>query len=277
MTVREALQLAKARLLEAGFSPSQADAEARQLLGWLVGPGAALWRSLEWGLGEGAARTLTDALRRRILGEPLQMIIGSVEFYGLRLMVRPGVLVPRPETELLVEKALEALKGVSGPRVLDAGTGSGAVALAIKSNRPNARVYAGDVSRAALALAAANAKALGLGVVLVRGSLTAGLRGLDLLVSNPPYLPRADAEAAPPELRWEPAAALYAGEDGLGVALPLLEAGLEALRPGGRLLLELDPRNVSAAAARARSLGYHAVRTCADLAGRERYLSARRG
>ena len=205
------------------------------------------------------------------------MIIGSVEFYGLRLTVQPGVLVPRPETELLVEKALAALKGVSGPRVLDVGTGSGAVALAIKSNRPDARVYAGDVSRAALALASANAKALGLGVVLLRGSLTAGLCSLDLLVSNPPYLPQADADAAPPELDWEPAAALYAGEDGLEVALPLLEAGLKALRPDGRLLLELDPRNVSAAAARARSLGYRAVRTCADLAGRERYLSARRG
>ena len=277
MTVREALQLAKARLLEAGFSPSQAEAEARQLLGWLVGPGATLWRSLEHELDGDAARTLANALRRRTGGEPLQMIIGSVEFYGLRLTVQPGVLVPRPETELLVEKALAALNGVSSPRVLDVGTGSGAVALAIKSNRPDARVYAGDVSRAALALAAANAKALGLGVVLLRGSLTAGLCGLDLLVSNPPYLPQADAEAAPPELGWEPAAALYAGEDGLEVALPLLEAGLQALRPGGRLLLELDPRNVSAAAARARSLGYRAVRTCADLAGRERYLSARRG
>jgi len=277
MTVREALKLAQARLQEAGFSPSQAEAEARQLLGWLTGPGAALWLSLESKLDKGAARNLTDALRRRMSGEPLQMIIGHVEFYGLRMMVRPGVLVPRPETELLVEKALATLKDVSRPRVLDVGTGSGAVALAIKSNRPDARVFAGDVSRAALALATTNAKSLGLGVVLVRGSLTAGLRDLDLLVSNPPYLPEDDAKAAPPELGWEPTTALYAGEDGLGVALPLLGAGLEALRPGGQLLFELDPRNVAIAAARARSLGYRDVRTCADLAGRERYLSARRG
>ncbi len=277
MTARQAWLFSKARLEKAGFAASQAEAEARQLLGWLVGGGAGLWRNLEAELSDEQLRRLEDALRRRAGGEPLQMIIGSAVFYGLELAVRPGVLVPRPETELLVELALKLLADLASPRVLDVGSGSGAIALAIKHQRPDATVYATDVSGDAVRLTRENARRLGLELTVLQAGLTGGLSDLDLIVANPPYLPAADAASAPPELAWEKPGALYAGADGLAVALPLIEEAARALAPGGRLALELDPRNVTTAAARARQLGFVETAIHPDLSGRLRYLTARRG
>ena len=277
MTFRQALTHTRARLIEAGFSPRQAGAEARQLVAWLAGEGVGLWRRMDAEMTGEQQKLLEDAFRRRAGGEPLQLIIGSVEFFGLRLAVRPGVLIPRPETELLVELALRLIGDVTAPRLLDVGTGSGAIALAIKQQRPDAVVYASDVSPAALELARKNAADLELEVNFLAASLTAGLSGLDLIVSNPPYLPAGDEAAAPPELAWEAREALYAGVDGLNVARPLIGEAAGALKPGGWLALELDPRNVETAAEYAANRGFTDLAIHPDLSGAPRFLSGRRG
>jgi len=277
MTFRQALTQARVRLLQAGFLPRQAEAEARQLVAWLAGEGVGLWRRIDAEMTGEQQRQLEDALERRAGNVPLQLIIGSVEFFGLRLVVRSGVLIPRPETELLVELALRLVGDVTTPRLLDVGTGSGAIALAIKQRRPDAVVYASDVSPAALELARKNAANLELKVNFLAAPLTAGLDGLDLIVSNPPYLPAGDEAAAPPELAWEAREALYAGADGLNVARPLIDEAARALKPRGWLALELDPRNVETAAEYAAGRGFTDLTIQPDLSGASRFLSGRRG
>ena len=277
MTRAQALRYARTRLEEAGFPSRQAEAEARQLLEHLTGEhGARFWRGAPLELEPGQQRRLEAALARRTAGEPLQLILGTAVFYGLELEVRPGVLVPRPETERLVELALAELPEDRPARVLDVGTGSGAIALALKRARPALEVYASEVSGRALELARANARRLGLEVTFLHAPLTAGLARLDLIVSNPPYLPEAYRDEAPPELAWEAAEALYAGADGLAVARPLLAEAAAALAGGGGLLLELDPANVHALAREARRAGFTEVAVLPDLAQRPRFLRARR-
>jgi release factor glutamine methyltransferase len=223
---------------------------------------------------EAEARAL-DLLERRLSGYPLQYLLGEVEFFGLPLRVREGVLIPRPETEGLVALALE-LPLPPRPRVLDVGTGSGAIALALKQYLPQAEVWATDIDEKALALARENARRLGLEVAFLKAPLTGGLRDLDLVVSNPPYLPEAYRQVAPKELSFESPLALYAGQEGLDVARPLAKEAWEALRPGGWLFLELAPENVGAMAGELRAAGWQGVEVLRDLAGRERYLRARR-
>ncbi|XOB99348.1 peptide chain release factor N(5)-glutamine methyltransferase [Deinococcota bacterium DY0809b] len=277
MTRSEALRYARTRLEEAGFPTRQAEAEARQLLESVTGVrGVRFWREAQATLESAQERLLEQALGRRAAREPLQLILGTAVFCGLELEVRPGVLVPRPETERLVELALERLPESGPARVLDVGTGSGAIALALKQARPQLEVYASEVSEGALDLARANARRLGLAVTFLHAPLTAGLADLNLIVSNPPYLPEAYRKGAPAELAWEAASALYAGADGLAVARPLLAEAAGALAPGGWLLLELDPTNVHALAGEAREAGFAEVAVLPDLAGRARFLRARR-
>ncbi len=269
----ELLAWLRARLGEAGVPAPEAEARALAQAALGESPEAFFARLGEPVPETGAAR-LEDWLARRRAGEPLGLILGEVEFYGLKLGVRPGVFLPRPETEGLVALALEAIANRRAPRVLDVGTGSGAIALAIRRARPDAEVHATDTSEEALALAEENARRLELSVTFHRGSGTAGLSGFDLLVSNPPYLPEAYRASAPPELAYEPETALYAGEEGLDVARPLAREALVALRPGGVLLFELDPTNVARLARQLIALGYRRVCTLPDLAGRPRYLLA---
>lgn len=223
----------------------------------------------------GTAERASELLAKRLSGYPLQYLLGEVEFYGLPLRVAEGVLIPRPETEGLVELAL-GLPLPPGPRILDVGTGTGAIALALKRHLPEAEVYATEIDERALALAEENARRLGLEVRLLRAALTGGLEALDLIVSNPPYLPEGYRERAPRELAYENPLALYAGEDGLAVARPLAEEAARALRPGGFLLLELSPENVRLLAEALRAQGWEEVEVLRDLSGRERYLRARR-
>lgn len=226
-------------------------------------------------LSEDAAERLELMVQRRLQREPLQLITGTAHFWGLGLHTAPGVLIPRPETERLVELALSRLAGRSSPRVLDVGTGSGAIALALKHERPDATVAATDVSAAALSLAGRNAAQLGLELELLQADLLTGAAAdraaaADLVISNPPYLPAADAGAVSPEVRHDPVTALYAGADGLDLYRQLLKQAAELLKPDAWLLIELDPRNVHAAAEAARD--WSIVRVEADLAGRERFL-----
>jgi release factor glutamine methyltransferase len=216
-----------------------------------------------------------ELLAKRLSGYPLQYLLGEVEFFGLPLKVAEGVLIPRPETEGLVELAL-SLPLPPRPRVLDVGTGTGAIALALKRFLPEAEVWATEVDPKALALAQENARRLGLPVRFLMASLTGGLGELDLVVANPPYLPEAYRKVAPKELSFENPLALYAGPEGLSVARPLAEEALHALRPGGYLLLELAPENARLLGEELRAKGWEEVRVLPDLAGRDRYLRARR-
>ena len=230
---------------------------------------------------DAAARArLAHLLHRRVAREPLQHVIGTAPFYGLDLVVSPAVLVPRPETERLVERVLAELPPSPDGLVLDVGCGSGAIALALKAERAALEVWGSDVSAEALAVARENGRRLGLEVTWRRSDLladadvaAAAARCL-ALVSNPPYLPESDLAHLPPEVRADSELALFAGEDGLAVARRLVLQAERLLPPGALFALELDPRNVERLARRLR--GWHDVRLERDLTGRTRFLLARR-
>lgn len=280
--VGAALSLAQRRLAAAGVDSPAVDAS--RLLERVLGLSRTellARRGRELSAAEEA--TFLDLLARRERREPLQLVMGEAAFLDLELEVGPGVLLPRPETERLVELALQELAAgppARGDVLLDVGTGTGAIALALKQAHPLAAVWATDVSEAALALAARNARSLGLPLELRRSDLladpevAAAAARAALVVSNPPYLPEGDRGAVPPEVAAEPPEALFAGVDGLAVARRLV-AQLEAtLSPEALVVLELDPRNAAALAAEMR--GWRAVRVEDDLAGRERFVVARR-
>ncbi|MFZ3127994.1 MAG: peptide chain release factor N(5)-glutamine methyltransferase, partial [Rhodoferax sp.] len=184
-----------------------------------------------------AQTRLAQAVRRRTAGEPLAYITGHKEFYGLDLAVDARVLVPRPDTETLVEWALEVLAGRPGAAALDLGTGSGAIALALQATRADLRVQAVDYSTDALAVAQDNARRLGLAVQFSQGSWLDGVTGrFDAIVSNPPYIAQADPHLA--ALTHEPQQALTSGADGLDAIRHIIGQAPAHLEPGGWLLLE---------------------------------------
>jgi len=221
--------------------------------------------------------TLESLARRRLAGEPVAYLTGRREFWSLELEVTPDVLVPRPETELLVERTLAAVAALSRPAVLDLGTGSGAVALAVAASRGDAAVTATDVSPAALAVAKRNAARIGLpNLRFFAGDWYAplGAARFDAIASNPPYV--ADGDPALAGLAHEPRLALVAGQDGLA-ALAAVAAGAAArLAPGGRLLLEHGAGQGAAVRALLGDAGFSEVRTHRDLAGLERVTEGTR-
>lgn len=187
-----------------------------------------------------------EMVDRRVDGEPIQHILGYASFYGLKFEVSPDVMVPRPETELVVERALSCLEGVEEPRVFDVGTGSGCIALTIKHERPDALVYGCDVSRNALAVARRNAGRLSLDVEFFMSDVSGntrpevGSRGLDLIVSNPPYIPRAEATSLPDVVRnYDPEVALFANDDPLSVYRDLTSWVHRLCRPEGAFVFEV--------------------------------------
>lgn len=219
--------------------------------------------------------TFTAAVLRRAAGEPLAYLTGEREFRGLSLAVGPAVLVPRPETEHLVDWALERLAGRQRPRVLDLGTGSGAIALAIAHERPDAAVHASDLSAEALAVARSNAQRCGLKVQFRQGPWWqpwAGQR-FDLVVSNPPYIAGADPHLA--ALRHEPELALTPGGDGLGALQAIAAAAAAHLEPGAWLLLEHGFDQAVAVRALLAAAGLADPETRPDLAGLDRCTGAR--
>ncbi|HYE91815.1 MAG TPA: peptide chain release factor N(5)-glutamine methyltransferase, partial [Terriglobales bacterium] len=214
--------------------------------------------------------------------EPLQQILGWEEFRGLRLRVSPDVLVPRPETEMLVEWALALLPPPAARRltVADVGTGSGCIACAIAGARADVDVVALDLSAAAARVAGANARALGSRVRVVIGDLVATLRdaSLDALIANPPYLTDSEAAGLAPEVaRHEPPLALVGGRDGLRVLARLVDEAPRVLRAGGVIALETGgPAHVATLTARLRDRGFADVAARADLAGVVRFVAGRR-
>jgi len=232
--------------------------------------------------------TLRASVERRAAGEPLQYVTGEMPFRHLVLRVCPGVFIPRPETEVLVDEVLAALPPAgpagAGPFVVDLCTGSGAVALSIAHEHPDARVWATEIVPATAEVAGANAERCGVAerVTVLEGDLCAplpdDLRGrVDVLVANPPYIPTADLAALPAEVAgFEPHVALDGGPDGLDVARRIAAEALDWLRPGGTLALELDETRVAAAVDEARQWGYEDARAVRDLTGRDRVLVAHR-
>ncbi|KAF1047942.1 peptide chain release factor N(5)-glutamine methyltransferase [Xylophilus sp.] len=206
------------------------------------------------------------ACTRRLAGEPVAYLTGEKEFFGLALRVDARVLVPRPDTETLVEWTLDVLAGLDAPSVLDLGTGSGAIALAIRSRRADARVQAIDASADALAVARANAERLGLPVAFAHGSWLQGHTGRhDCIVSNPPYVAAADPHLA--ALAHEPLAALASGADGLDDIRAIVSQAPAHLAPGGWLLLEHGWDQAGAVQALLAAAGFAQVHSRDDLAG----------
>lgn len=231
-------------------------------------------------LSEATRQAVETELARRASGVPLAYLLGEREFHGLRLAVSPAVLVPRPETEHLVDWALERLAGVSAPRVLDLGTGSGAIAIAINvalaRMHNEAQVIAVDVSADALAVAQANARALGARVQFEHGSWWQPVQGqlFDLVVSNPPYIAADDAHLA--ALRHEPLQALTPGGDGLDALRAIIAEASTHLHQGAWLLLEHGHDQGQAVRTLLAQAGLAEVQTRCDLAGLERCSGGRR-
>jgi len=210
---------------------------------------------------------------RRALGEPVAYILGEKEFWSLPLAVAPGVLIPRPETELLVERALAHLPPGADLEALDLATGSGAIALAIASERPSCRITATDLSQVAIEIARQNARRLHLDrVEFLAGSWYEPVegRGFDLIASNPPYIANDDPRVERGVQRFEPHAALYAGPTGLEAFAAIVAGALRHLRPGGWLVLEHGDTQGEPVRALLMHAGFDCVHTHRDLAGRER-------
>jgi release factor glutamine methyltransferase len=221
-------------------------------------------------------------IRRRLAGEPIQYIAGETEFYGLPFRVTPAVLIPRPETEHLVEEVLQRAAHFTHPRILDIGTGSGCIAIAFAHHLPNAAITTIDLSPDALEIARQNAAIIQVAgrIRFLQGDLLAPLAGetFDIIVSNPPYVPSPDRDTLSVEVRdHEPALALFAGEDGLDIYRRLVPAALAALAPNGYLLLEIGYGQSGAVTEILASAGFQSIETIPDLQGIPRVLCATRG
>jgi release factor glutamine methyltransferase len=258
MTVRDALREAERRLAAAGVDTPRVDAEL--LFAHVLGT----TRTGVYERLDEVVEGWEPLVERRERREPLAYVLGEWGFRRLTLKVDPRVLVPRPETEVVVERCLVHLDGLEEPRVLDVGAGSGAIALAIADEHPGARVTAIESSADALEVARANVLATGLEVELVRHDLADGLAlgDFDLVVSNPPYVDPVELEELQPEVQhWEPRAALA----GSGIGEAVAAAACECLRPGGWLVLEAAAGRTPRLAERLRFLGYGSVTVTPDL------------
>jgi release factor glutamine methyltransferase len=273
-TVGDVVRRAAARLDAEGIVSAGVDAEL--LVAHVLGvsrSALALERDREVTAAE--AERVTELAARRATREPLQYIVGEWGFRRLTLIVDERALIPRPETEIVVERCLEVLKGIDAPRVLDVGTGSGAIALSIADEHPGARVTGIDVSADAIALAGENAVRTGAEVVLLELDMLSGLPGADwdLVVSNPPYVrPDEEAALAPEVVEWEPHVALFDG----GHTELLVREAARAVRAGGALVLETFDERAHAVAGLLEGAGFADVVVTRDLAGRQRVVEGRR-
>ena len=276
MTLREWLMIATRQLSDVSESP-RLDAELL-LAATLNQPRSYLHAWPERMLEPDAAHHLAAWMARRCGGEPVAYILGQREFWSLELEVSSETLIPRPETELLVELALARIDPDAPARIADLGTGSGAIALALASERPAAAVVATDVDKATLAVAVRNAAAHGLdNVWFRRGDWTAALGGerFDLIASNPPYVAAGDPHLARGDLRHEPPRALSSGADGLDAIRAIVAAAPRHLVPGGWLLLEHGLEQGAAIRALLEQAGFVEIETARDLEHRDRVTLGR--
>ena len=305
-TILEVLKWTTSRFSERGLTSPRLDAELLAAHAFAL-PRIGLYAQFDRPLQPPELAALRALVKRRQAGEPVAYITGRKEFWSLELAVDPRVLIPRPDTETAVELVLDLLRprrqepaptsatddpdaAATAPppppaaadppaavRIADIGTGSGAIALALKKELPHAELVAVDVSPDALTVARANAEKLGLAIEFRQGSLGAPLAGsarFDVIVANLPYIPRGDIAGLAPEVRSEPRLALDGGADGLDLVRALIEEAQALLLPGGTLVLEIGSGQASATAALCRAAGYATVGSRRDLDGIERVVFA---
>lgn len=279
---RAVLNRATQILQDAGIEDAQRNAE------WLLMELLGCSRATLYAFGEEAVEAeivarLEAYIQRRLQHEPLQYILGYTEFFGLRIGVTPAVLIPRPETEQVVEAALECMQQIPAPRVLDIGTGSGCIPLAVKHEHRKADVYGCDVSPGALGLARANAEAVELDITLFKADVQAARfieqapKELDVVISNPPYVPDTEAVTLAPEVAdHEPHIALFSGVDPLHFYRIIARRGVQLLKLGGWLVFETHTDYGEAVRDLVRELGYTSVVLQHDLAGHPRIVLGQR-
>lgn len=252
--------------------------EARLLLEYASGLSRtrqAAWPETE--LDAAVAETFRELVRRRLAGEPVAYLIGLREFFSLEFEVSPAVLIPRPETELLVELALERLPLDEPSSALDLGTGSGIIPVSLRKHRPQLAMYALDISETALAVAQRNAERHQTPIRFARSNWYAALgeERFDLIVSNPPYIAAGDPHLVEGDLRFEPAGALSDGADGLLHIRQIIAGAARHLLPGGWLLFEHGYDQAAASRALLQAAGFQQVRSWSDLADIERVSGGR--
>ena len=273
-TVLELLTLTSDYFAKKGIPSPRLDAEV--LMAYLIGKDrVGVYCSYDQPLQDPEIDRFRDLVRRRINREPVAYIIGKKEFFGRDFLVTPAVLIPRPDTETLVETALELLKSQTAPAICDVGTGSGCIGLTLLKQHPTATLFATDISPDAAAIARQNADMLELSdrVEIATGPYFAGTdQTFDLIVSNPPYIPLGDKPTLAPEItEFEPQQALYGGDDGLDIIRELIAQSLIRIRPGGSLLIEIgagQAENVLALLEKTATFG--SVKAFRDLAGTKR-------
>jgi release factor glutamine methyltransferase len=280
-TLGQALRAARSRLIDAlALEPDVAALEAHVLLGQALHKSRAYLLAHPEAMLDAANLAAFEALlQRRLSGEPIAYILGRREFYGLEFAVSPAVLIPRPETELLVELALERIPTRQPTRVLDLGTGSGAIAITLAKLRPQALVTAVEVSPDALAIARHNAARLGISNVrFIASDWFQALdpsSQLDLIVANPPYIAAGDPHLQQGDVRFEPNSALQSGADGLDAIRLIAQEARRFLSPNGWLLLEHGFNQLGSCADILASFGYANIHCQRDLAGQPRVSSAK--
>jgi release factor glutamine methyltransferase len=266
--------------LRMGPHPERARPDAETLLLHLIGKNRAwLLTHLDDEFGGCTSIGYAQQIERRLAGEPIQYITGECEFYGLPFRVNKDVLIPRPETEHLVEKVLELASSFERPRIVDVGTGSGAIAVALAHGLPAAQVTAIDLSSAALSVARGNAELNAVRVRLLEGDLLAPVAGeqFEFVVSNPPYVAAGDRETLAVEVReHEPELALFAGNHGLDICRRLTKLSYDAVVPGGYVLFEIGHGQAAAIAELFLAAGFRDIQFTKDLQGIERVIFARR-
>ena len=280
-TILEVLRWTIGRFERQGVETARLDAELLATLAFARSR-VALYTHYDQPLGEAELASYRALVQRRLSGEPVAYILGRKEFWSIDFQVDARVLIPRPDTETLVEQGLELLRrfGAERPalRVADIGTGSGAVAIALKKERPSDEFFAVDLSADALAVAQENAARLKLAITFCQGDLVAPLAGpFDLIVSNPPYIPSREIASLAAEVRSEPRMALDGGADGLALVRRLVDGARGVFGPEGWLAMEIGAGQAEATMAILRDAGYRGVGSRRDLAGIERVVFGQHG
>ncbi len=280
MTLREWLAKGETELAD-GPHLERARRDAETLLLHLIGKNRAwLLGHLDDGFSGCRAIGYANLLSRRVAGEPIQYILGECEFYGLPFRVTPDVLIPRPETEHLIERVLDLASALEAPRIADVGTGSGAIAVALAHQLRGACVVATDLSKTALAIAQDNARRNQVAgqIRFVQGNLLEPVAGefFDVIVSNPPYVPTVDRASLSVEVReHEPALALFGGQDGLDIYRRLIPQACGVLAQGGLVALEIGFGQADAIRDLLQTAGFAQITCTPDLQGIPRVITAR--
>jgi len=275
MTPRELIIQTSARFLNGGIPDPENDAAL--LLSSLTGISALKLRlDTDTVLDPDLVSRFQDFADKRMKRVPLQYILGEVSFFTRMFKVDPRVLIPRPETELLCEWALDLFKNASSPRILDLCCGSGCIGLTLKAEKPDAMVTLSDLSSDALNVSAVNAARLSLDVMFRQSDLLDDLYGsvFDLIISNPPYIPSADCDLLQPEILYEPRLALDGGSDGCDLYRRIIKTADRCLVHGGILLMEMGINESALLSALLSSHGFRNIEICKDYSGIDRMIFA---